>query len=241
MKKALLIIALVAMATVAFGDWATDVVEGSRTEAADTQAVLGNAATIYAEFKIAPAKMRIGYETSTSGVDVWTVDNFMPGDIGWQTGGFTAGEPFQIENTGGVTLDISVWQVAEASAVQLEGTAVASTADWTVATDRYRMWAVITAEGGVAPAAGVDMSATNYLATSEAWYTIGGYLEPTANIYSKVTGTSLNLWASDDAATAGTVEDKVELYLGFSGTIYGWTTLTEQLVTIGVGCKLADS
>ena len=233
MKKMFLMLAIMALATGAFAAWSGGVSQAQATSGTDDLvATLGDPATIYAQFTIAGAELTVN--GGTGGWDTWTVGGFMPSDYGWST------EKFDLQNTGGVTLDVGLHQSAEAADVTIEAAAAWDGA-WGAATDTYRMWAVIVANGSAAPAAGTDMTATNYLAAALDWYEVGGYMDPTAGDYAHVgdVGTSLTLWASD--AGTGDNDDQVDLWLGFACTPYGWTTLAAQTVTMSVSCKLSGS
>jgi len=60
---------------------------------------------------------------------------------------------------------------------------------------------------------------------------------PSAGAYTHVDGTGLNLWAAD----AGAGDDEVDLWLGFSASVYGWTILDAQTVTMAVSCQLSTT
>jgi len=235
MKKMFLMLAIMALATGAFAAWDAGVTQGTEASAgfaaADMVGDETSPVTIYAKFTIAGPEFQVNGGLAATW-DTWTVVDFMPGDYGW------ADSKFDIQNTGGVTLDIGLHQTAEAADVTIEAVAVAYDAAWVAATDSYRMWAVIVGNGSAAPAAGTDMTVANYLATGAvAWYADAAYMVPSAGAYTHVDGTGLNLWAAD----AGAGDDEVDLWLGFSASVYGWTILDAQTVTMAVSCQLSTT
>ncbi len=231
MRKMLLIIAIMALATGAFAAWTSTEEMRDTTLTDDLVGGIGATdATIYAKFKILGPEFTIN---SGATEDMWAVEGFLPGDYGW------ASAPFAIENTGGVTLNLGLL------ATDMPGGTVthvdaAYTSGWAGTVNTYKIFSVIYQSGGTPPAMdGTDATAVNCLnftGADEGWYANSGadYMVPAASAYwhDDVANNTLNLWAAD--VGSGSNDDKCDLYLGAQIPFEGWTVFTDQLATISV-------
>jgi len=230
MKKMLMILAIMALATGAFAAWSGVSDMGDTTLTDDLVGGIGTStATIYAKFRILGPEFTI---SSGSTIDMWRVTNFMPGDFGWQP------TPFRIENTGGVTLQLGTRASENVTTPPVTNAAGAYALDWTGTVNTYKIWALIMRNGGT-PAATAGMTGTNNLnftSTAAGWYgddgTVDAYMVPAATPYWHATGTNLNLWATD--RDGGSNDDLCDLWLGAQMPFAGWTMFTDKLVTITV-------
>lgn len=229
MRKMLLLIAIMALATGAFAAWTSTEEMRDTTLTDDLIGGIGTTdATIYAKFKILGPEFTINSGGSN---DMWAVEGFLPGDYGW------ASDPFTIENTGGVTLNLGLLATDMAGGTVTHVDA-AYASGWAGTVNTYKIFSVIYRSGGTPPAMdGTDATALNCLnftGADEGWYNNSGaaYMVPSSSEYWHATGHTLNLWAAD--AGGGSNDDECDLYLGAQIPFEGWTVFTDQLVTISV-------
>ncbi len=214
MKKMFLMLAIMALATGAFAAWT----QGTATSASPDRVGETGAetATIYAQFTILGPEFTINDDT---GFDTWTAVDVVPGEAEWQA------TPFDIENTGGVTLDLGLL-VADDDALTL---AVAGDYDaaWTTAPNNLRMWAVFGTNASTTPAtadvAG-GMATANGLTAANIDASSSAYAHPTAP-YGSAGTAGLNLSASG-------ANDDCNLFLGMQCDNAGWLETDPQTIEI---------
>ncbi len=252
MKKMLLIVAIFALmaglatAQETYVDWTSageSMVDYSGS--ADHEGSIGtNVAYVYARFRLLGPKWNVTCSGSAS-IDTWQLEDILPGQRGWMR------TPFDIENTGGVTLDLGT------TAVEYSGTGPDIThVEWFFTgtafdQNHFHIYAIIADHESTEPTfstSGIMESATttnylNYVGTAEGFYddpNAEDYMIPQNDIYDKAEEDHLNFWAVDDAGSGGTVEDKIRLWLGMEIPFAGWTNYTYHTVQVTIFGEIAS-
>jgi len=201
-----------------------------------------DAAFIYADYWLLPMEFFVASD------DCWLITDIEPGDRLDQP----IAHAFDIENTGGVAIDLGFFVLDED--VNPNGSCTTPwdlVADGTAAAaDQYELSLCVTADNNVtAPTyAGGDFAAGDLAGTATGdWYQgVGAGAErycPDAasgvSEYSEVTANfNLNLWAGDDPSGAPD-EDNLSVHLTFYMSPGGSTTMTVNAADAGVGCHHA--
>ncbi len=232
MKKMILVLAIMAIASGAFAAWDAGATESFNWFAAsgtDTSGTIEGTddATIYARFRVlGPA-----FTVVVTGLgDTWEVIDFMPGDYGWQT------TPFDITNTGGMALDIgTLADDADGSVDAITHTDDAYLLNWPGSPNKYKLWAAIVQEGGAVPTMADDATTdnnVNFADVASGWYDASSYMVPNADAYWHTEAGKLNLWATDRGT--GSDDDACDLYLGAQIPFAGWSHTGTKTIPITV-------